>query len=122
MEQQTAVGYVGFDFTLVFMLEDVLEQTVNLVGKKAIFSVKENRHADDSTAILKKDFTVTASDLDQYNSKTLLVKFSAEEMLGITEGVYFYDLKIFDPNMSGLIYVPFQELEIIDDVSDRIAR
>lgn len=113
-------AYRGFDTTFSFDLSDALDADINLVGKTALFTVKLNRKAPDSTAALKKDFVISADDLDVDNTKLLIIAFSAEEMLDIEEGTYYKDLKLFNPDHTGLLYVPYEKLKVIDDVTDRI--
>lgn len=113
-------AYRGFDTTFSFDLSEALDDDVNLVGKTALFTVKADRKAVDNTAALRKDFIISADDLDADNTKLLIIAFSAEEMLDITEGTYYKDLKLFNADETGLLYVPYEKLKVVDDVTDRI--
>jgi hypothetical protein len=117
------IAYRGFDASFEFDLSDALAAGVDLIGKTALFTVKHDRKAADSTAVLKRDFIIDADHLDTENTKLLIIAFDAEDMQLVAEvdGGYYFDLKIFNPDGSGLVYVPYDPLTVIDDVTDRIA-
>lgn len=116
-------AYRGFDASFEFDLSDALDDSVNLVGKTALFTVKHDRTAADNTAVLTHDEIITSDDLDTTNTKLLIISFDAAAMQNVPEvdGGYYFDLKLFNEDGSGLLYVPYQALTVIDDVTDRIA-
>lgn len=120
-QDQTNTAYRGFDFSLQFDLSTALPDGVSLIGKTALFTVKSIRTAADSTAILTHDEVIDSDDLDTDNDKLLIISFDAEAMQAVNEGTYYFDLKVFNEDSSGLLYVPYQVLNVIDDVTDRIA-
>lgn len=113
--------YRGFDASFRFDFTDALAEDVDLVGITALFTLKLDRKADDTTATLKHDEIISSDDLDPDNSKLLIISFDAEAMQAVSEGTYYFDLKLFNPDGTGLIYVPYTEQLVIDDVTDRIA-
>lgn len=120
-QDETNTAYRGFDFSLQFDLSDALPDGLSLVGKTALFTVKSDRTALDDTAILTHDEIIDSDDLDMDNDQLLIISFDAEAMQPVNEGTYYFDLKLFNPDGSGLLYVPYQLLQVIDDVTDRIA-
>lgn len=114
-------AYRGFDASFEFDLTDALAESVSLIGVTALFTVKQNRLAADDTAILTHDDVISSDDLDPDNSKLLIISFAAAAMQAISENTYFFDLKLFNADGSGLLYIPHQQLTVIDDVTDRIA-
>lgn len=113
-------AYRGFDASFVFDLADALPSGTDLIGKSALFSLKQNRLAPDTDLALHQDFVIDSSHLDPDVATTLIIAFSAAAMQGVAENLYFFDLKIFDDTGKGVLYVPHQEVQIIDDVTDRI--
>lgn len=113
--------YRGFDTTFPFDLSDALDDSIDLVGKTLLFTLKSDRVADDSTATLENDFVISSDNLDLDNAKLVYVSFTAAQMQAVNENIYYYDLKIFDDQGKGVIYVPYIEVQAIDDVTDRIA-
>ncbi|RDH76340.1 hypothetical protein DVS77_21540 [Mycolicibacterium moriokaense] len=112
-------AYRGIDTTFPFDLSDALGDSIDLVGDTARFTLKSDRKAADSTASLIRDFLITSDDLDADNDKLLNISFTAAEMSEVDEKSYYYDLKIFDPDGKTVVYVPYVEINIIDDVTDR---
>ena len=115
--------YRGVDTSFEFDLSDAITPDIALVGLKALFTLKSDRKADDSTAALIRDVVISADELDPDNPKIIVLAFIAAEMAGVPEGDYYYDLKVIDPsdNNATVIYVPYTEVKVIDDVTDRVS-
>lgn len=114
------IAYTGVDASISFDLSEALDSSVNLVGKTMLSTIKLDRLADDGTAIFKHDKVIDSDDLDPDNTKSLIIPITAEEMQAFLEKKYFFDLKIFDTDGVALIYIPYQELDVTEAVTERI--